>query len=244
VADRPVFFFYFKHKDDRKNSMRGMLQSLLVQVIYHDDVLADYFHNKLSGVSPAELGSLSLLKQLFLEALESQPSCIVILDGLDECVEQSQGIRGTSSIVKWFHDSVLPSCNAKGCDIRLLLSGQRDGVLDKELSAYDAWNIHVDKAQRHRKDIHNYAVEMAKQISGRFSLDKETEAMIISKVTDGSKGVYAGYELQDDGLTLLIIMDIPLQACFSLLQLFWITSWSKDLRLSSSMKSMLISLTA
>lgn len=86
----PLLFFYFKQHEEKKRSINGMLRAILVQLLYQDDTLVEYFYMKCCSASTSELTTLSVLKELAQESLKSQHRCLIVLDGLDEC-ENAQG---------------------------------------------------------------------------------------------------------------------------------------------------------
>lgn len=185
-ATSPVLFFYFRHGDETKTSMTGLLQALLVQLLYQDDSLTEYFHQKCFSISRPELCSLPKLQDLMLETLKSQRSCFIILDGLDECGQDKPRSKEISeAIIDWF-EHVIPKCRAEGGHLRLLLSGQRDGILDQRLLEVPA--IGLDNTDSHKQDIRRFAEERALEIRQRFSVSMESQASIVSKVTDASDG--------------------------------------------------------
>lgn len=185
-AASPVLFFYFRHGDETKTSMTGLLRALLVQLLYQDDSLTEHFHQKCSFISPPELCSLPKLQDLMLETLKSQRSCFIVLDGLDECGQDKPRSKEISeAIIDWF-EHVIQKCRAEGGHLRLLLSGQRDGILDQRLSEVPA--IGLDTTNSHKQDIRRFAEEKALEIRQRFSVSMESQASIVSKVTDASDG--------------------------------------------------------
>ncbi|RYP51599.1 hypothetical protein DL768_003106 [Monosporascus sp. mg162] len=185
----PLLFFYFKHHEETKNSMGGMLRALLVQLLYQDDTLIEYFYQKCCSTITSELRTLSVLKELAQESLKSQHHCLIVLDGLDECVSgQNTRHEGLKGIIDWFQNSVIPDSRSEGGCIQLLLAGQRDGVLDQHLSALPG--IKLDTIDAHLRDIWDYAVSRVSEIRERFPLSHDMQAQITSKVTAASKGMF------------------------------------------------------
>lgn len=185
-----VLFFYFRHGEESKTSMTGLLRALLVQLLYLDGNLTEFFHQKCSPISNSELCSLPSLRHILLQALRSQKACYIVLDGLDECEQERKKLKTTSEeIIDWFMDSVVPVCHGEGGTLHLLFSGQRDGILDRRLSAVPS--IGLDNTTFHTQDIRRYAEARATEIRQRFSIKKEKQASIVSKVTDGSNGTAA-----------------------------------------------------
>lgn len=178
----PLLFFYFKQHEETKNSMDGMLRAILVQLLYQDDTLIEFFYQKCCSTSTSEFTTFSALKELAQESLKSQNHCMIVLDGLDECGDGH-------GIIKWFQDSVIPKSHSEGGCIRLLLAGQRDGVLDRHLSACPG--IKLDATDAHFCDIEVYAESRTFEIRERFSLSRDNQAEIIKRVSAASKGEYS-----------------------------------------------------
>lgn len=169
--------------------MDGMLRALLVQLLYQDDTLIEYFYQKCCSTSTSELMTLSALKELAQESLKSQHRCLIVLDGLDECGDgQNTRHEESKGIIEWFGNSVIPTSYSEGGCIRLFLAGQRDGVLDQHLSTYPG--IKLDTTNAHLRDIQDYAVSRTSEIRERFSLNHDNQAEIIKRVTAASKGEY------------------------------------------------------
>jgi len=179
----PVLFFYFRHGDETKTSMASMLRALLVQLLYQDDSLSEYLHQRCSSNSPSELRSVAKLQEVFLDALRSQRSCFILLDGLDEC-----GCDGQTSIdiVGWLLNRAIPACHKEGGKLHLWISGQRDGVLDQQLLSVPSLNL--DTALEHKKDIRSFAGSAVPKIIERFSQTRETATSVVERVATASDG--------------------------------------------------------
>jgi hypothetical protein len=185
----PLLFFYFKQHEENKRSMNGMLRAILVQLLYQDDTLIEYFYQKCCSTSAPELVTLSVLQELAQESLKSQHRCLIVLDGLDEC-GNGQGVRHKSSkeIIEWFKNIVIPTSLSEGSYIRLLLAGQRDGILDHHLSVYP--DIKLDTIDAHLRDINDYAVSRTSDIRERFSLSHDEQHEMKKRVIAASKGEF------------------------------------------------------
>jgi hypothetical protein len=165
-----------------------MLRALIVQLLYQDDRLLEYLHQKCSSMSKSELTTLPILQELTSECLMSQHQVWIVLDGLDECGSRQDADDKEESwrIIEWFQNSGFPVSCPKDSRIRLLLAGQRDGYLDQQLFAHPS--INLDAVDAHIRDIQDYSKSRAAEIRERFSLDSSEEAEIIGKVTGTSKG--------------------------------------------------------
>ncbi|KAK7429027.1 hypothetical protein QQZ08_004434 [Neonectria magnoliae] len=113
----------------------------------------------------------------------------VILDGLDECGEEHEINKPESQrVLKWLREDLFPACQAQDCQIRLLISGQRDGYVDAILSKCP--EINLDTADAHVFDIRDYTKFRTSTIREDFSLDSAQEADIIERVVSTSKGMF------------------------------------------------------
>ncbi|KAK0627418.1 hypothetical protein B0T14DRAFT_135829 [Immersiella caudata] len=184
-----VLFFYFRHHDESKTTMTGMLRALLAQLLCQDDSLSELFHKSFSSMTQPHIRSLEKLQYLLTATLKSQRMCFIVLDGLDECVQDTSKSRETpGAIVEWFEDCLIPACHTEGANVRLLLSGQRDGVLDQMLK--DAPAIGLDDLESHKNDIHLFIKERASKIRERFSMTREGELSILKKVSKSADGMF------------------------------------------------------
>jgi hypothetical protein len=184
---KPIAFFYFKHNDDAKRSMAAMLRALIVQLLYQDDALLEYMHRKCHSMSKFELMSLPVLQELAKECIMSQHKAWVVLDGLDDSAsERITDSMESWRIIDWFQNSIMPASYSQGSRIGLLLVGQRDGRLDKQLSAHPG--INLDTISAHIRDIEDYSTSRGAEIRERFSLDPSGLAKITKRLTDASKG--------------------------------------------------------
>lgn len=75
--------------------------------------------------------------------------------------------------------------NNESC-IRLFISGQRDGVLETQMSEYST--IQLETATGHDREIEAFATDMADKIQEHFRLDSEAGQNIVSRVTSQAHG--------------------------------------------------------
>jgi hypothetical protein len=186
-----VLYFYFKHERLHRDSLPGMLAGLLLQAVCQDNSLVDFVHDELSAVD--ESGDLrSKLSGLLSTAVKRQEVCYILLDGLDECASTADEFGCESErVVAWFEDlsSQLSSSDSSSeqARIRVLFSGQRDGVLERKLAQCPS--IQIDSSLMHIKDIASYAHRRGNRISKRFGLSREVEEDLTRRVITNSKGM-------------------------------------------------------
>ncbi|UPK92591.1 hypothetical protein LCI18_003526 [Fusarium solani-melongenae] len=169
-------YFLFKHDDDDRRSAKPMLRAILAQLSRQDETIMRYLYEKTAPMSSnLELSSLTTLQDLSRDCLTSHRTVCVVLDGLDECSENEPG-----AIITWFLDKVLPFAASRGCHLKLLICGQRDGRLDQLLSAQP--QIRLDTVDSHHRDIEDYSKSRAAEICARFSQTSEQEEELATRV--------------------------------------------------------------
>ncbi|KAI0098044.1 hypothetical protein GGR51DRAFT_565932 [Nemania sp. FL0031] len=190
-------FFYFKQPDDTKTSMNYMLRSLLVQIITRDAGVVPELYRRCCMVSNLEARQLLSLKAWTADLLKSQRTCMIILDGIDECTHKGAGNEALQ-IIDWLATTVIPDAEKEGSRLRLLALGQRDGIVDEALSKYPS--IRLDAVRAHLNDIDLFARSRASEIRERFGLESVEELTIIDKVTMTAKGMFLYAKVVMDNL--------------------------------------------
>ncbi|RYP66506.1 hypothetical protein DL770_008790 [Monosporascus sp. CRB-9-2] len=137
-----VIYFYFNHMQPDKRTLTGLLLALLSQLIHQDDVLLEQSYQWCLAVDQQKVHSSDTVRYLVSVLLKSQRLCFVILDGLDECVgdPSANPTEEQEQVIDWFDDLTVDpeskeSHTCKSC-VRLFISGQRNGVLDKRLGMF------------------------------------------------------------------------------------------------------------
>ncbi|RMJ07063.1 hypothetical protein CDV36_013332 [Fusarium kuroshium] len=177
-------YFFFRHDDEHRKSAKPMLRDILSQLIQQDETIMRYLYEKCANMSHnLELSSLATLQDLTLDCLTSQTSVSILLDGLDECAENEPG-----TIITWFLKKVLPSAASRGCHLKLLVCGQRDGRLDGLLSTQP--QIRLDTVELHQRDIEEYSKSRAAEIYDRFFQTPEQGEELAAKVAKTSQGMF------------------------------------------------------
>ncbi|EYB33484.1 hypothetical protein FG05_30074 [Fusarium graminearum] len=164
-----ISYFYFKHDQPKKNSFVSLLLSLLAQLVAQDESLLDHIYHACHSMDSQQFRSLDEVSRHVSIALQSQTRCFIIIDALDECPEAPK-------VLQWFENVIFKENGTLGdidSNIRLFISGQRDGILE-----------------RHDQDIKEYSEAMASKIRDKFSLDLEYEQDIVSCVTSHACGMF------------------------------------------------------
>jgi hypothetical protein len=220
-----VLYFFFKHLQPDKRTFAAMLLSLLSQVMLQDEVVLDIVYQRFVSADQQKIRSVSLLRELAALALKAQSYCFVVVDGLDECVDsfaKSEDAQG--EVIDWLETLMAtpdPSSTQPGSSkpddrcLRLLISGQRNGYLEKRLEQWPA--IQIDSSSAHMNDIQAYSAAKGIEIQKRFGTDEATRLDIISKVNRRALGEFQKY------LAFLYTEADGEQACSSTLKSSWIT---------------------
>ncbi|KAI0536611.1 hypothetical protein GGR58DRAFT_381624 [Xylaria digitata] len=189
-----VIYFYFNHMQPDKRTLTGLLLALLSQLIHQDDVLLEQTYQWCLAVDQRKLRSLDTIRDLVSVILKSQRLCFVILDGLDECVGDASAnpAEEQERVIDWF-DALTVDPDSKEsrtckCCVRLFISGQRNGVLEKRLDSCPS--IRLETAEAHTKDIESYVKRRSAEIREKFQISSKKERDLVNRVTSGAKGMF------------------------------------------------------
>ncbi|KAF0323357.1 hypothetical protein GQ607_009475 [Colletotrichum asianum] len=177
-----VSYFYFKHGDDERNSHESFLRAILTQLISQNTMSSQEFFEDFAKQNEVSIRSRESLETLTQRALEEYRVSFLILDGLDEC-EREQARR----TVEWLLALRRLDKYVGKTSLRIIFSGQRDGLLDDVLSEFP--NIRLEST-KHNADIERYCLQYASKRQKRFRLNKDLETHIASLVTKGAQGMF------------------------------------------------------
>lgn len=170
--------------------MAHMLRALIVQLLTQDPILLDESFRNYGSVSNAEVRNLTNLKSWAKMLLHGQKECNIILDGLDECSDEKlvngRSVKESTQILDWLLKEIMPTSSAHGSIVRVLATGQRDGILDKKLLEYP--NFKLDTAAHHLEDICANTSDLALDLQTRFGLEDSGRLRIAKQVAGASKG--------------------------------------------------------
>lgn len=163
-----------------------MLRSFIEQLLQQDDAIVDDLHEAVLPASPSDLNSVSWLEEMATRMIQAQKRCYIIVDGVDECASDQK-----KTILQWLN-SILSESGASNAVVKILVSGQRDGVIDTMLQGC-ACTIRLDDQTQHLRDIENFSSSVLTQIKDRFP-DLEDEEDILrkldpSRVAEASEGI-------------------------------------------------------
>ncbi|KAF4980975.1 hypothetical protein FZEAL_3132 [Fusarium zealandicum] len=174
-----VAYFYFKHGHARTHN--AFLRAFLEQLITQSAALSGELFDELSAIEGENLRGSNKLQELVKKALQTFRVSFLVLDGLDECLKEE-----THRTVQW----LLSMVNDEPGDqiLRVIFSGQRDGVLDVLLNGHSSISL---ETPAHVDDIRHYCAGFCERIQKKFKLPQEMHDSILTMVTEESKGSIA-----------------------------------------------------
>ncbi len=182
-------YFYFNDQS-AKQTHKDFLRALVDQLITQEAALSDEFLEEFSSLDASQL-SIDRLQKYALAAIESYNTCYLITDGLDECAKNE-----AEKSVRWLLSLTKGGINAS---VRVLVSGQRDGVLDVVLASEPSISLETPS---HSVDIHHFCKEMAGRVQAKFKITDALRDLIISHVSGEAQGTSPGFDFQVLGLTI------------------------------------------
>ncbi|KAK3947945.1 ankyrin repeat-containing domain protein [Pseudoneurospora amorphoporcata] len=171
-------FFYFRRQNPNKDNFNSLLRALLGQLYDRDPILAAHIEIE---TSKHDVLRTKVLQELVSTAVGTYPTTYLVLDGLDECSNEEE-----ERTIKW----LLALCDHSP-GLRILFSGQRDGVLDHLLRSFkSAHSILLDTAPGHVGNIKNYCECLARDIQAKFEPEPSLEQVIIDLVSENAGGMF------------------------------------------------------
>lgn len=186
-------YFYFKHSRAgvvNKSAMEHMLRAFLDQLLEQDDGLLEHIQKSCDSVHRPDDFREPLLKSLVQDCVVLQHRCWIVVDCLDECDSGRHIDECESSLVlSWFLDEILRTYKAGNLSsVRLLVAGQSDGDIDKQLIGQPT--INLDSAKSHLCDLKTYVTAMAAKIRDQFEIPDSRANEITEKVTLTANGTF------------------------------------------------------
>lgn len=185
ALQRPLLSFYFEIGQSGKTLMVDMLRSFIEQLLQQDDAIVEDLHETVLPVRPSDLSSVTWLKDVTTRILLAQQRCYIVVDGLDECALDQR-----KHILQWLQ-TILSESRASKVVIKVLVSGQRDGVIDAMLQ--DCACLKLDNQTPHLRDIKNFASSVLSQIKAQFPDLEEEEELLQrldpARIAEASNGI-------------------------------------------------------
>lgn len=171
---KPLLNFYFEHGQNGKTLKTDMLRSFIEQLLQQDDAIVDDLQEAVLPARPSDLNSVAWLEEVATRTIQAQNRCYIIVDGVDECALDQR-----KSILQWLKN-ILSGSKTSNVMVKVLVSGQRDGVIDAMLQDC-AYIIRLDDQTSHFRDIENFSSSVLTQIKEQFP-DLEYEEGIIQRL--------------------------------------------------------------
>lgn len=183
---KPLLNFYFEHGQSGKILMMDMLRSFIEQLLEQDDDIVDNLLETVLPARPSDLSSITWLENVATRIILAQKRCFIVVDGLDECALDQR-----KRILQWLK-TVLSASKDFKVVMKILVSGQRDGVIDSMLQDC-VCTIKLDNQKPHLRDIKNFSSSVLIQIKDRFpELEDEEdilERLDPSRIAEASTGM-------------------------------------------------------
>lgn len=175
----PVLYFYCKYDQPDKRSFNSILRGLLDQILNQDPALADDLSENIMSVESVTLSTTEGLTKLLERSLNSYDFSFLIIDGLDECSDVGETLD-------WFPYLTSQQLDMSNGGIRVIFSGQRDGVLDKTLACQPAISL---ESPDHLADVRRCCEQRSAPFRQKFHLSGQETEDIIDKVASGAQGL-------------------------------------------------------
>ncbi|KAJ4393682.1 hypothetical protein N0V93_002897 [Gnomoniopsis smithogilvyi] len=180
-----VAYSYIKHRQPGKDTHNSLLRTIMEQMVIRDPILSDHLFNELALVEGVSLRSTKNLESLIATNLTSYKRSLIIIDGLDEAApgEAEKSLKWLLSLAKGRIDQTKTS-------IRILFSGQRDGLMDDLLA--NEPQMALESNPEHGGDILKYCVHFGTQIRQKFGrgVTPTMEEEMIARVVGKAKGMF------------------------------------------------------
>lgn len=176
-----ITYFYIKHNQPKKDTHNSLLRVIMEQIVSQDHVLSDHLFDKLTTVEGVQLRSTKCLESLIVAALETYHRSFIVVDGLDEAAPGE-----AERSLNWLLSLVNEQIKEPTASIRVLVSGQRDGLLDRRLSNQPA--IALELSPEHNTDILKYCQHMSTKIQRSLDIPSAIGDEIVSKVASQADG--------------------------------------------------------
>ncbi|KAF5636893.1 ankyrin protein [Fusarium sp. NRRL 25303] len=192
TAQGPVAYFFLSSRYDGRDDPFLAIRAWLAMMIQHSPASRDIVtKTRLSEHEP--LASQAIILRAFREVIEGVPSCILVLDGLDECTGMST--TDTKSVPHFLQELRIVITNTTA---KLLLSSRFDAIIQQSLSDFTGYSEYTIIPDDVRPDLMAYSSELVK--AKLPNKDELTRASIAQKMTDRSQGQFQWVRLQEGSL--------------------------------------------
>lgn len=152
-----------------------------------DPIVSDKLFSEFATLDDAGFRSTKTLESLITTGLESYNTALLIIDGLDEATTGE-----SAKSLKWLLSLIKPNSKLDQTAVRLLICGQRDGILDGALSSIYP-TISLESSSEHAVDIQKYCASVCSQMRHKFgkAMTAQLEEDILSLVSHQTCGEWS-----------------------------------------------------
>ncbi|KAK4214473.1 hypothetical protein QBC37DRAFT_387130 [Rhypophila decipiens] len=161
--------------------------------LLQDEVLLDLIYQRCISIDQQMITSAYALRELADLVLQAQNMCFIVVDGLDECIGDDVGKSQVAQgqVIDWLESLRNVSSESSDSCMRLLISGQKNGLLDERLKDWPS--VQLDSSLHHTKDIQMYCEVQSLEIPQEFEDIEGIENIrldIIHRVTSRARGMF------------------------------------------------------
>jgi hypothetical protein len=185
-----VAYYYFDYRDDSKRGVRGLLVSLLFQLLGDDsrcwNILGELYNTcGHDSKQSSNSGLMACLKRIL--ELRGQVPHFIIIDALDEC---SSAI-GTPSARQKVLDLVKDLVESSHSNLWLCITSRPEqdiqAVLNTLTSKVTPVTLHEEVGQM--EDINHYIRSFVQKDQEMQKWTEDDRALVISTLSDGAHGM-------------------------------------------------------
>jgi hypothetical protein len=173
-------YFYFNDQP-AKHTHRDFLRALVDQLITQEAALSHEFLEEFSSIDSSQL-STDRLQKYAQTALATYHTSYLIVDGLDECAKDE-----AEKSVDWLLSLTKTGTDGLNAPVRVLVAGQRDGILDVRLESEPAISLDISS---HSADIREFCEEISGKIQVKFDTTDALRDLIVFRVSGQAQGTW------------------------------------------------------
>ncbi|CAI4219514.1 unnamed protein product [Parascedosporium putredinis] len=193
---KPILYFYCRHNQENKRTFRGILRSMLHQLLSQDAALCDTAYEELQAFDAVKLRSTAWLSAYLKEILPMYSKSYLLIDGLDECtdLEARKALDWCLSLEKGGTDHA----------VRVLFSGQRSVELFEKLSGYPSIALEFSP---HLRDLKRYCLSRRDEFCEKFPFSQAEATAVVNKVENEAAGMFLFAKIVLDNLLSINSLD-------------------------------------
>jgi hypothetical protein len=180
-------YYYFDFRDTAKQDLRGLLTSLLSQFCAKSDlcyhILSHLYSEHDGGSQQPDYRALTGCLEKMLE-LPGQPPIYIIIDGVDECPDNSGVMSPREQVLEFVKELVdlnLPN-------LRLCITSRPEADIKAVLDQLASQHVSLHDQSGQKDDISNYirsVVLSDRKLRGWRAEDKQLVIDTLSRKADG-----------------------------------------------------------